>query len=143
MIDALLGRPMDYESLKVTVEDLLSKNDRLTLENAKLYQEVVYLRRRVHQRERQFRLIQAAHADALIMATWYIAGLSISRRDCLNAGMPVRRWARARALLDMARLLDGWGLTTTHTNTIQRQLKGALVRAQSDPHLYRLRLRKY
>jgi hypothetical protein len=128
MIDALLGRPMDYESLKVTVEDLLSKNDRLTLENAKLYQEVVYLRRRVHQRERQFRLIQAAHADALIMA---------------NAGMPVRRWARARALLDMARLLDGWGLTTTHTNTIQRQLKGALVRAQSDPHLYRLRLRKY
>ena len=143
MIDALLGRPLDYHSLKTTVDHLLAENDRLALDNTKLHQEVVYLRRRVHQRDRQLRLIQTAHADAVILATWYIAGLSISRRDCLNAGIPVRSWARARALMDMARLLDGWALNTIHPETIQAQLRRALDQAQRDPQIFRLRLRRY
>lgn len=86
------------------------------------------------------RTIQTAYEDALYMATLHLANLSISRTQMTTVGMSVARWNYARALLQMARLLDDWQINERDEMTLRSRLEGAFQRALAHPDLFYARV---
>lgn len=89
------------------------------------------------------RTIQAAYEDALYLAALWVAGLSISKQQATQQGLTVARWYYARALLDMARLIEGGQrqrLTTQDEATLRQRLESAFKRAQLQPELFYARI---
>ena len=84
--------------LRVQLEHAQVKVSTLQSENRRL--------RKMTRNGAQGRLLHRAAADARQIVGWRAAGYSVSRRNCYNYGMPVRRWQWAIALLRLARILD-------------------------------------
>jgi hypothetical protein len=92
------------------------------------------------------RTIQQAYEDALYLASLWIGGVSISKRQTTDAGLTVARWYYARALLDMARLLEGrkrHRLTTTDEAVLRNRLETAFGRARAQPELFFARVPRW
>jgi hypothetical protein len=94
----------------------------------------------VYHPNRTQRVIQRSYEDALYMAALHLGGLSISKHQLHNQGMSVARWYYARALLNMARLLDGSHIRERDENTIRSRLETAFRRALGQPELFFARL---
>ena len=89
------------------------------------------------------RTIQTAYEDALYLAALWVADLAISKQQATRQGLTVARWYYARALLDMARLIEGGRrqrLTTQDETTLRQRLETAFKRAQSQPELFYARI---
>lgn len=89
------------------------------------------------------RTIQTAYEDALYIAALWIAGLSISKNQMVDQGMTVARWYYARAMLDMARLIEGERrsrLSTQDESVLRQRLETAFGRARAQPDLFFARI---
>lgn len=89
------------------------------------------------------RVIQRAYEDALYLAALWLADLAISKAQCTGQGLTVARWYYARALLDMARLIEGRRrnrLTTKDEATLRSRLETAFGRAKTQPQLFYARV---
>ena len=76
-------------------------NEQLQIEIANLRAENRQLRRRLPD-VRDMKRLRQAHRDAKAMLLRRFSGYSISRAECLQAGIPRRRWPWAIALLKCA-----------------------------------------
>jgi hypothetical protein len=97
----------------------------------------------VYHPNRTQRTIQRAYEDALYVCALWVAGLSISKHQLHEQGLSVARWYYARALLDMARLIDRGRrdrLNTTDEIVLRNRLETALGRARAQPELFFARL---
>lgn len=133
MIEALMAgirKAKDYNQLADFALRLVEDNERLRLENAQLRRENGYLRRRL--RDAELRLLRRATADALLMGGLYFAGQSTSKRALRPLGIGHRRWARACALLKLARVHDGQRITANEPGEFDKALNLAQMRVQRD-----------
>lgn len=83
--------------------------------------------------------IQRAYEDALYLTALWMAGLSISKHQTHDQGLTVARWYYARALLDMARLIEGRRrdrLTTKDEATLRSRLETAFHQAKGQPERF-------
>lgn len=122
--------------LTALAAELVQENDRLRLEVAKLQRENRNLRRRLHDRE--LRTLRRAEVDAALMGCLWLAGLPTSRRECEGMGISRRRWAWARALLQVAHIVDGDGWAVDDAAAFDTRL-GAGVRLVEAQGMTRLR----
>jgi hypothetical protein len=129
LIDAI-HRAQDYGRLADFALRLVEENERLRLENAQLRQENRHLRRRLQDVE--LRLLRRAHADAALMGALYFVGESTSKRAMGVAGVGPRRWARACALLKLARIHDGRRITANDPDELDTALHLAQQRVYRD-----------
>lgn len=79
-------------------------------------------------RERANREIAKAHTDAQMLCTWALAGLSIARA---NAPLSSRRWARAVALLRLAKLCPAKGYARVNAASPEVALSRLATAAQT------------
>jgi hypothetical protein len=94
----------------------------------------------VYHPNRTQRVIQRAYEDALYMAALHLGGLSISRAQMGAVGMPPARWYYARALLIMARLIDGSHIAERDETKIRTRLETAFRRALAHPDAFYARV---
>jgi hypothetical protein len=120
----------DYNRLADFALRLVEDNERLRLENAQLRKENRTLRRRLHDAE--LRLLRRATADALLMGGLYFAGQTASKRALKAMGIGHRRWARACALLKLARVHDGRRILATEPGEFDKALNLAQMRVQRE-----------
>ncbi len=143
MIDQLLGRPLDYGTLHKAAEELQRQLDAARLDNARLRAENRRLRAHNGRLRADLRRLRRAHADAACMAAWHAAGLSTSRRDCVDMGMSERSWAAARGLLVLGRLHSGRRWLTEDPQALAAGLSYGLRRAEESPLAWRARLPRH
>ena len=98
------------EELHALAARLVAENDALRLENARLRRENRYLRHKL--RDYELRTLRRAEVDAAMLGCLWMAGLPTSRREAEGMGISRRRWAWARSLLQVARIVDdrGWAV---------------------------------
>jgi hypothetical protein len=101
-IIAALGGKTDIQKLQALCAELVTQNDLLRLENAKLRAANRELRRRL--RDRELATLRRAEADAALIGALLYAHLPTSRAACLGYGISRRRWSWAMALLQVAHL---------------------------------------
>lgn len=77
----------------------ITTEERLRIRNAELQAEI---RQRLPPLPRRKRLLELAISDAYQLIAWRFAGVSISKRDAYDLGMPERRWRRATKVLRRA-----------------------------------------
>lgn len=82
---------LQLEQAHVKVATLQSENRRL---------------RKLTANGKRGRLLHRAAADARQLVGWRAAGYSITRRNVVSYGMPIRRWQWAIGLLKVARVVD-------------------------------------
>jgi len=123
---------------------------RLAMENRLIATENRRLRRLAVNRRGPGRTLHRAMEDAKAMLLWRYAGLSVSRRACVEYGMSERRWEWARALLLAARVWDGLAndVAQVHADDIQRAMaaveyKADQIAANGDMGLLIMRRRRY
>ena len=104
------SRGRSVEELHALAARLVAENDALRLENARLRRENRYLRHKL--RDYELRTLRRAEVDANLLAVMWMSGLPTSRRESESMGISRRRWAWARALLQVARIVDdrGWAV---------------------------------
>jgi hypothetical protein len=97
----------DFDQVEQLAVYLAAETDRLRLELAKVRRENRYLRHKL--RDYELRTLRRAEVDAALLGLLYLTGLPTSRRECEGMGISRRRWAWARALLQVGRVLDDQG----------------------------------
>lgn len=115
--------------------------ERLQLRVADLQAENVGLRRRLPESTGDMRRLRKAYRDAKAMILHRFAGYAISRDSCLALGISERRWTNARALLQVARLHDGFDITETDFDAAVRRLDATFQSMEAAGNAERLRLR--
>ena len=123
---------------------------RMAMENRLIATENRRLRRLAVNRRGPGRTLHRAMEDAKAMLLWRYAGLSVSRRACVEYGMSERRWEWARALLLAARVWDQLDndVAQYHADDIQRAMaavehKADQIAANGDMGLLIMRRRRY
>jgi hypothetical protein len=109
VIDAI-RRARDYDRLHRDTQRLWDAYEQVQRENLELRKENRVLRRKL--KDAEMRLLRRAAADAVLMGGLHFAGASASRRSLKALDVGARRWARACALLKLARIHDGKRITT-------------------------------
>lgn len=99
----------DYGRLHAYTQQLWDAYEQLQLENLELRKENRYLRRKL--KDAEMRLLRRAAADAVLMGGLHFAGQPASRRALKAMDVGGRRWARACALLKLARVHNGKRIT--------------------------------
>jgi hypothetical protein len=113
----------------------------LQIELAKAKQEATRLRKALHENNKHARRVDRAYEDALLLASWRVAGIIPSRRYARLYNITQHRWESALALLKLARIVTRqrhWAVTDLAT--IERNLANARSKALDDPGLFFLRL---
>jgi hypothetical protein len=116
----------------------------LDVENHQLRDEVARLSKMARERSYHARRVRLALDDALLLATWLVAGIHPTRRYARLHGVTQRRWQNALALLRMARVVvrrRRWAVDDLAT--IERRLTQAAQRAIADTRAYRLHLNRH
>ena len=126
------NRGRNVEELTALAAHLVAENDRLRLENARLRAENRYLRRVL--RDRDYRLLRRAQADAVLMGALHWAGQETTAAACIDVGISRRRWHWARALLKCSDLHSGGhgGFTVTDLESFDVLLAGGVERIEHD-----------
>jgi hypothetical protein len=125
----------------------LSKDQQLgylQVDNLKLKQENTRLRKALRENSRHARRIEKAYDDALLLATFYSAGIIPSRRYARLKGLSQNRWENSVALLKMARVVERhrrW--VVGELEAIEKKLTMARDKALEDPALFFLRANKH
>jgi hypothetical protein len=120
-------------------EELENEVATLAAKVAKLQKENHYLRR-ANKVQPHIKLVVRAHAAAQLLSLWHCAGYRTGRDAAYGMGMSIDDWYKARALLQLARVWDRNGFTTTDPTTIEKQLKLATERARERPDLVGYRI---
>lgn len=110
--------------------------DRLKYENAKL-------RKALKVNGRHARRLQRAYDTALLLATWHVAHLPVSRAFARSHGVGQRSWENAIALLRLARVVHRQTWRMHDIATIERALARAQERANAAPEVYFLHVAKH
>lgn len=108
----LYAKCRDFDKVAARAQELAAENERLRLdlaraeiELAKVRKENIYLRHRL--RESELRTLRRAEIDANLLSVLWLLGVPTSRRECERLGISRRRWAWARALLQVAHIIEG------------------------------------
>jgi hypothetical protein len=81
--------------------------------------------------------IQRAQEAALLLATWHVAYLGVSRAECMSRGMTQRQWENGVTLLRLARVVDTKGRWLVHdAATISAAIDRAADRALAVPEAF-------
>ena len=116
----------------------------LEADNLRLKQENNRLRKALHENSRHTRRIEKAHEDALLLATFFSAGIIPSRRFAKLHGLTQNRWQNAVGLLKLARVVVNcrhWAVKDFET--IESKLATARDKAMEDRQLFFLRLNRH
>jgi len=115
--------------------------DRLTLKVADLQSENRQLRRRLPESTGDMRRLRQAHRDARAMVLHRFNGYSISRANCLQLGIPERRWVNARALMMVARVHNGTDIIIEDFDQAIKALDNTTAGMENAGNAERLKLR--
>jgi hypothetical protein len=116
----------------------------LQIELEKARQEASRLRKALGENGKHARRIDKAYEDALLLATFYAAGIIPSRRYARLKGLTQNRWENATTLLKMARIIERqrrW--VTADLAVIEKRLALAREKALENPALFFLRANKH
>jgi hypothetical protein len=116
----------------------------LEADNLRLRQENTRLRKALHENSRHTRRIEKAHEDALLLATFFSAGIIPSRRYAKLHGLTQNRWQNALGLLKLARVVVNcrhW--VVKDFAVIEARLSAARDKAIEDRQLFFLRLNRH
>ena len=112
----------------------------LQIELEKARAEATRLRKALGENSKHARRVDKAYEDALLLATFYVAGILPSRRFARIQGISQNRWENALALLKMARVVERhrkWVMQDLAT--IEKRLAIARDKALEDVELFFLR----
>lgn len=133
MIDKLMDairKAKNFDQLQADALRLWDAYEQLQRENAELRKENRILRRRL--KDAEMRLLRRACADAVLMGGLHFVGASASRRSLKALHVGGRRWARACALLKLARVHDGRHITAAAQDEYFTALHLAKKRVERD-----------
>jgi hypothetical protein len=116
----------------------------LQIELEKARQEASRLRKRLGENGKHARRIDRAYEDALLLATFYAAGIIPSRRYARLKGLTQNRWENATTLLKLARIIVRYRhWVTADLEVIEKRLAQAREKALETPALFFLRANKH
>ena len=107
------------------------ENERLRAENARYRQSLELTD------GRHINRVRRAYVAALAMAKLHVGYLDTSRETVQAAGLTQRQWENGRALLSMARVLDGRRWMCHDLPSIEARLQAARERAIQTPESFR------
>jgi hypothetical protein len=113
----------------------------LQVELAKAKAEAAYLRKHLKVSNRHAKRVDRAYEDALLLASWWSAGIIPSRAYAKRFGMTQNCWQNAVALLKMARVIQRqrhWA--TADLDLIEARLCKARADAMNVPESFFCRL---
>jgi hypothetical protein len=113
----------------VTTKHLEVEIERLRGENAQL-------RKALRINGRHSRRIQRAYDSALLLASWHVGFLDVSRDFARAQGMAQRQWENGIALLKLARVIKGRRWRVHDLSAIEGALRRAQDRALQTPEIF-------
>ncbi len=121
----------------LTCKHILADNVRLRAENERLRGKLKLADGRHTKR------IRRAYVSALALASLHIAYLPTTRKQAMLAGLSQRQFENGRAMLQMARVLNGRKWKLHNLADIDDRLNAAVARALADPEVFRSRLPRH
>lgn len=115
--------------------------ERLRLQVADLQAENNTLRRRLPASTGDMRRLRKAYRDAKAMVLHRFAGYAISRDSCLALGISERAWTNARALLQAARIHNGFDIVESDFEAAMLRLDATVGSMEAAGNAERLRSR--
>lgn len=115
---------------------LLGEKARLELEVRRLRMVNTRLQNRLREKSQRSKLIDQARIDADFILALHYAGLPVSRSYCMEAGLPRRRWQRARKLLRVAGVMNTYRVLNLPQTSIVDELNAAYQQAKTAPKAF-------
>ena len=108
----------------------------LEVEIMRLREENTQLRKALRINGRHSRRIQRAYDSALLLASWHVGFLDVSRDFAASQGMAQRQWENGVALLRLARVINGHRWRVHDLSAIEGALRRAQDRALQTPEIF-------
>jgi hypothetical protein len=116
----------------------------LQIELEKARQEATRLRKALGENSKHARRVDKAYEDALLLATFFSAGIIPSRRFAKLQGLTQNRWQNALGLLKLARVVVNYRhWAVKDLSVIEKKLAIARDKALEDRQLFFLRLNRH